>query len=51
MTKSVGHTQEFWSNFKRLLKVAVELDLYRKENYSSNPKDYCGIKVSDSPLE
>ena len=50
MTKSVGHTVEFWDNFKRLLKVAVENKLYDKENYSNNPKEYCGIKVSDSPL-
>ena len=51
MTKSVGHTQEFWDNFKRLLKIGVENNLYNKENYSENPKEYCGIKVSDSPLE
>ena len=50
MTKSVGHTKEFWDNFKRLLKIAVENKLYDKENYSNNPKEYCGIKVSDSPL-
>ena len=51
MTKSVGHTPEFWSNFKRLLKEAVEHNLYKKENYSISPKEYCGIKVSDSPLD
>ena len=50
MTKSVGHTQEFWDNFKRLLKEAIANDLYKKEDYSSNPKEYCGIKVSDSPI-
>jgi predicted metal-dependent hydrolase len=50
MTKSVGHTEEFWSNFKKLLKIAVDNDLYRKENYTKNPKEYCGIKVTDSPL-
>lgn len=50
MTKSVGHTDEFWDNFKRLLKVAVEQELYKNEDYSKNPKEYCGIKVSDSPL-
>jgi predicted metal-dependent hydrolase len=50
MTKSVGHTTEFWDNFKRLLKEAIEHKLYVKEDYSSNPKEYCGIKVSDSPL-
>jgi len=51
MTKSVGHTPEFWSNFKRLLKEAVSHNLYKKEDYRSDPKEYCGIKVSDSPLD
>jgi len=51
MTKSVGHTPEFWDNFKRLLKVAIEEGLYTKEDYVHNPKEYCGIKVSDSPLD
>lgn len=50
MTKSVGHTTEFWDNFKRLLKEAIEHNLYTHEDYSKEPKDYCGIKVSDSPL-
>jgi predicted metal-dependent hydrolase len=51
MTKSVGHTKEFWDNFKRLLKAAVEHNLYIKEDYTKNPKEYCGIKVTDSPLD
>lgn len=51
MTKSVGHTPEFWANFKKLLKEAVENNIYIKENYNANPKEYCGIKVSDSPLD
>lgn len=51
MTKSVGHTTEFWNNFKKLLKVAVENNLYIKEDYSKDPKEYCGIKVTDSPLD
>jgi predicted metal-dependent hydrolase len=51
MTKSVGHTPEFWNNFKRLLKEAVENNIYIKENYSESPKEYSGIKGSDSPLE
>ena len=50
MTKSVGHTTEFWDNFKRLLKVAIENNLYTHEDYSKEPKDYCGIKVSDTPI-
>ncbi len=50
MTKSVGHTPEFWDNFKRLLNVAIDNGLYTKEDYNKSPKDYCGIKVSDTPL-
>ena len=51
MTKSVGHTEEFWTNFKRLLKEAVALNIYTPENYTKDPKEYCGIQVTDSPLD
>lgn len=51
MTKTVGHTEEFWKNFKYLLEKAIKLNLYKKENYELNPKPYCGITVTDSPLD
>ena len=51
MTKSVGHTEEFWKNFKLLLEESIIIDVYTKEKYSQNPKEYCGIKVTDSPIE
>ena len=51
MTKSVGHTEEFWSNFKRLLKEAVAIGVYTRENYTKDPREYCGIQVTDSPLD
>ena len=50
MTISVGHTKEFWSNFKFLLKQAVKVGAYQNEDYSKNPRPYCGIEVNDSPL-
>ncbi len=50
MTVSIGHEPEFWNNFKVLLKEAVALGIYKKEDYSKSPKPYCGITVSDSPL-
>ena len=50
MTLSVGHTKEFWSNFKFILKVSVKLNIYNKVDYSKEPQPYCGIKVTDSPL-
>jgi predicted metal-dependent hydrolase len=51
MTKSVGHTDEFWANFQFLLKVAVKLKLYHNTNYNSQPVDYCGTQITDTPLK
>lgn len=50
MTLSIGHEPEFWNNFKILLREAVDLGIYKKEDYSKNPKPYCGITVTDNPL-
>jgi predicted metal-dependent hydrolase len=50
MTKSIGHTPEFWDNMRFLLKKGIELKLYKKHDYSTTPKDYCGTKITDSPL-
>ena len=51
MTKSIGHTDEFWRNFKFILQEAVELSIYKRDEYSKNPKKYCGILITHSPLE
>ena len=48
MTKDVGHTDRFWSNFRRLLKEAMGLGLYSKVNFNNKPEDYCGIKITTS---
>lgn len=48
MTKEIGHTDTFWSNFKFLLNEAMSIGLYSKTDYASNPKDYCGIKITSS---
>jgi len=51
MTVSVGHTEEFWENFRVLLRVAIKLKLYQDQDYSSKPVDYCGTKITDTPLK
>ena len=51
ITKSIGHTKEFWDNMKFLLKHAITLGIYIKEEYKDNPKQYCGIMITDSPLD
>jgi len=50
MTKSVGHTEEFWNNFKFLLINAIEAGLYIKQNFRDKPVEYCGTQITDSPL-
>lgn len=48
MTKEIGHTDVFWRNFKFLLEEAIELGVYKKIDFSDEPRDYCGIKISNS---
>ena len=49
MTKSVGHTQEFWNNFRILLRNARKLGVYKRVNYNDKPVEYCGTKITDDP--
>lgn len=50
MTEEIGHTPEFWNNFKFILTEAVDIGLYKKVDYSKEPADFCGIKVSSSVI-
>ena len=50
MSKSIGHTTEFWDNMRFLLKEGIKIGIYVKQDYNKNPKDYCGIKITDTPL-
>ena len=49
MTKSIGHTQEFWNNFRILLRNARNLGIYTRVDYDKNPVDYCGTKITNDP--
>jgi hypothetical protein len=48
-TVSIGHTQEFWDNFKFLLGKAEQCKVYRPVDYSKENTDYCGMTISDNP--
>ncbi len=50
-TDEIGHTDTYWDNFKWLLTIARENGLYLYEDYSINPKPYCGIKISSNILD
>jgi hypothetical protein len=49
MTKSVGHKQEFWKNFKFMLQEAEDAGVYSPEDYKKENKSYCGMVISDNP--
>ena len=49
MTKSIGHTQEFWNNFRIILRNARKLGVYERVDYNKTPKSYCGTMITDDP--
>ena len=50
MTLSTGHTEEFWKNFKFLLAESVGINIYKEVDYSKQPKRYCGLTITHTPL-
>lgn len=48
-TLSVGHTDEFWDNFKFLLHEAKKIGIYSPVDYKKKPKRYCGMTIDDNP--
>lgn len=48
-SQSIGHTPEFWTNFKWLLINAKEIKIYKPIDYKNNNKGYCGMTISDNP--
>ena len=48
-SKSIGHNEEFWNNFKFLLEEAEIIGVYKPEDYKEDPKNYCGMKITDNP--
>ncbi len=48
-TKSIGHNDEFWNNFKFLLKEAKKINIYSPVDYKNKPQEYCGMDITDNP--
>lgn len=49
MSKSYGHNEEFRNNMDFLVKLAAELGIYRPTDYSKEPINYCGTKITNTP--
>jgi len=50
-TESIGHTPEFWSNFKWILHNSIDIGIYTQQDFKTKPKKYCGIMIESSPLD
>ena len=48
-TKSVGHTKEFWDNFKFILQESEKIGVYHPVDYKKNKTNYCGMDIKDNP--
>jgi len=49
-TKSIGHTKEFWDNFKMLLKISIdEVGILKPQDYRKKKARYCGMNINDNP--
>tara|TARA_Y100001958_G_C20988680_1_gene377036 strand:+ start:152 stop:748 length:597 start_codon:yes stop_codon:yes gene_type:complete len=48
-TKSIGHGDDFWSNFKTIIQYSVKYNLYSPVDYKNKNEMYCGMKLTDNP--
>ena len=53
MSKTIGHTPEFWDNMKILLEKVIdsELNIYKYQSFHKKPEEYCGTQITDTPLK
>lgn len=49
-TEGIGHTPEFWENFKWLLEEAVNIGVYKYVDYAKEPHEYCSMTITSNPL-
>jgi len=50
-TESVGHTEEFWDNFRWILEESINIGIYTKQEFKVKNVEYCGMTITSSPLE
>ena len=48
-TESIGHTEEFWDNFKFLITESKSINIYNPIDYKKEPARYCGMNITDNP--
>lgn len=49
-TKSIGHKQEFWDNFKFFLAESQKINIYKPVDYKKDNKEFCSLVIKDNPI-
>lgn len=49
-TKSIGHKQEFWDNFKFFLAESQKINIYKPVDYKKDNKEFCSLIIKDNPI-
>jgi hypothetical protein len=49
-SKSYGHDDEFWYNFRFLLEEAVDMKIIQNKDYAKYPVNYCSMKITYNPI-
>ena len=50
MTVAYSHDKEFWDNFSFLLNEAMRIGIYTYEDFKSEPKTHCNMKIGHTPV-
>jgi predicted metal-dependent hydrolase len=51
MTKEYSHNQNFWNNFRFLLRFSIKEGMYRYVNYSEQAVTFCGKYINHNPCQ
>lgn len=51
MTKSIGHTDDFWDNMRYLLEGARKVGIYKVVDYKKENVEYCGMYIKSTPYD
>jgi len=50
-TISIGHTEEFWDNFRWILEESINIGIYIKQDFKNENIEYCGMSITSTPLD
>ena len=50
-SESIGHTDEFWTNFRWILEESINIGVYQHQEFNKKPVEYCGMSITSSPID